>query len=70
MVSGYCQTAAVIFRLTGNDPEQGRFSRSVISYKPYSALGGYKPVYSVKDGLFFEIYMQIFYLYQFVLPPE
>lgn len=70
MVPGYGQAAPVIFRLTGDDTEQGSFSCSVVTDKPYPALGGYKPAYPVKDYILFKIYLEIFYLDQFMLPPE
>ena len=70
MVPGYGQASPVIFRLTGDDTEQGSFSCSVVSDKPYPALGGYKPAYPVKDDIFFKVYLKIFYLDQFMLPPE
>lgn len=57
MVPGDGQAAPVIFRFAGDDTEQGSLSCSVVSDKPYPALGGYKPVYPVKDNIFFEIYL-------------
>jgi hypothetical protein len=70
VIPGYGQAAPVIFRLTCDDAEQGGFSCSVVTDKPYPALGGYKPVYFVKDYIFFEIYLQIFYFDQFLRPPK
>lgn len=57
MVSGYGKAAPVIFGLACNDTKQGRLSCSVVTDKPYPALGGNKPVYPVKDNIFFEIYL-------------
>lgn len=69
MVPRYGETSAVIFSLTCNDPEQGRLSCAVVSYKSYPALWGYEPVDPVQDSIIFEIYLQFLDLYQFLLPP-
>ena len=69
MVPGYGDASTVMFCLTCNDPEQRRLSRSVVSYKSDPALWGYEPADPVQDFIIFEIYLQFFYLYQFLLPP-
>ena len=69
MVPGYGDASTVMFCLTCNDPEQRRLSRSVVSYKSDPALWGYEPVDLVQDCIIFKIYLQFFYLYQFLLPP-